>query len=147
MVWDGEIAFKNDGTLLGVKATVIHDLGVESTNKGIAATSIFPACSALANAYHWRGMHVEGLGIVTNKSFYCAYRGYGKDKGVKFIEHVLDQVAKELHMTPEALRFMWRKLRTEITQNPNILISREPLTERYELIRLRKPLPERDDTL
>ena len=105
VVWDGEIAFKNDGTLLGVKATVIHDLGVESTNKGIAATSIFPACSAVANAYHWKGMHIEGLGIVTNKSFYCAYRGYGKDKGVKFIEHVLDQVAKELHMTPEALRF------------------------------------------
>jgi hypothetical protein len=47
---------------------------------------------------------------------------------------------------PEALRFMWRKVRTEISQNPNILLSREPLTERYELIRLRKPLPERDDT-
>ena len=102
--WEGEIAFKNDGQVLGLKATVFHNLGVESTNKGIAATSIFPACCAVANAYHWKGMHVEGLGIVTNKSFYCAYRGYGKDKGIKFIESALDQVARKLNMKPEDLR-------------------------------------------
>ena len=105
VIWDGEIAITNDGRVLGVKATVIHDLGVESTNKGIAATSIFPACCALANAYHWTGMHIEGIGMVTNKSFYCAYRGYGKDKGIKFIEHAMNQVAKELNMKPEEVRF------------------------------------------
>jgi len=103
--WEGEIAFKKDGQVLGLKATVTHDLGVESTNKGIAATSIFPACCAVANAYHWKGMHIEGYGIVTNKSFYCAYRGYGKDKGIKFIESALDQVAKKLNMKPEEIRF------------------------------------------
>ncbi len=102
--WDGKIAFKNDGTLLGLKATVFHDLGVESTNKGIAALSIFPACSSPTNMYKWVGMHVEGIGTVTNKSFYCAYRGYGKDKGIKFIEAAINQVAKKLHMTPEAIR-------------------------------------------
>ncbi len=102
--WEGDVAFKNDGTLLGVKATVTHDLGVESTNKGIAALSIFPACSAVPNMYHWKGMHIEGVGAVTNKSFYCAYRGYGKDKGIKFIEHALNQVARKLNMTPEAIR-------------------------------------------
>ena len=102
--WEGDVAFKNDGTLLGVKATVTHDLGVESTNKGIAALSIFPACSAVTNMYHWKGMHIEGVGAVTNKSFYCAYRGYGKDKGIKFIEHALNQIARKLGMTPEAIR-------------------------------------------
>lgn len=102
--WEGDVAFKNDGTLLGVNATVTHDLGVESTNKGIAALSIFPACSAVPNMYHWKGMHIEGVGAVTNKSFYCAYRGYGKDKGIKFIEHALNQVARKLGMTPEAIR-------------------------------------------
>jgi aerobic carbon-monoxide dehydrogenase large subunit len=94
--WEGNIAFKNDGTLLGLKATVFHDLGVESTNKGIAALSIFPACSSPTNMYKWVGMHVEGIGTVTNKSFYCAYRGYGKDKGIKFIEAAVNQVAKKL---------------------------------------------------
>ncbi|MFO7750986.1 MAG: xanthine dehydrogenase family protein molybdopterin-binding subunit [Desulfobacteraceae bacterium] len=103
--WEGDIAFKNDGTLLGLKAQVVHDLGVESTNKGIAALSIFPACSAPASMYKWTGMHIEGIGAVTNKSFYCAYRGYGKDKGLKFIESAINQVAKKLGMTPEAIRF------------------------------------------
>ncbi|MBI9091046.1 MAG: xanthine dehydrogenase family protein molybdopterin-binding subunit [Desulfobacterium sp.] len=102
--WEGDVAFNNDGTLLGVKATVTHDLGVESTNKGIAALSIFPACSAVPNMYHWKGMHIEGIGAVTNKSFYCAYRGYGKDKGIKFIEHALNRIARKLGMTPEAIR-------------------------------------------
>ncbi|SDP32360.1 xanthine dehydrogenase family protein molybdopterin-binding subunit [Desulforhopalus singaporensis] len=103
--WEGEIAFNNDGTLLGLKAEVVHDLGVESTNKGIAALSIFPACSAPTNMYKWVGMHVEGIGVVTNKSFYCAYRGYGKDKGIKFIEAAVNQVARHLGMTPEEIRF------------------------------------------
>ncbi len=103
--WEGEVAVKNDGTLLGLRATVTHDLGVESTQKGIAALSIFPACSSPCNMYKWKGMHIEGIGAVTNKSFYCAYRGYGKDKGIKFIEAVINRVARELKMTPEAIRF------------------------------------------
>jgi len=103
--WEGEVAVKNDGTLLGLRATVYHDLGVESTNKGIAALSIFPACSSPANMYRWKGMHIEGVGAVTNKSFYCAYRGYGKDKGLKFIESVINHVARELGMRPEEIRF------------------------------------------
>lgn len=103
--WEGEVAVKNDGTLLGLRATVTHDLGVESTNKGIAALSIFPACSSPPNMYHWMGMHIEGIGVVTNKSFYCAYRGYGKDKGLKFIESVINRIARELGLTPEEIRF------------------------------------------
>ncbi len=103
--WEGEVAVKNDGTLLGLRATVTHDLGVEGTNKGIAAISIFPACAAPPNMYHWKGMHIEGIGVVTNKSFYCAYRGFGKDKGLKFVESVINQIARELGLTPEAIRF------------------------------------------
>jgi carbon-monoxide dehydrogenase large subunit len=103
--WTGKVAFTRDGRLLGMKATIVQDLGVESTQKGIAALSLFPACSAVANMYTWSGMHIEGIGAVSNKSFYCAYRGYGKDKGIKFVEHVVNQVARRLDMTPEEIRF------------------------------------------
>ena len=103
--WTGQVAFTKDGRLLGMKATIVQDLGVESTQKGIAALSLFPACSAVANMYTWSGMHIEGIGAVSNKSFYCAYRGYGKDKGIKFTEHVVNQVARKLSMTPEEIRF------------------------------------------
>ncbi|MGM0786787.1 MAG: xanthine dehydrogenase family protein molybdopterin-binding subunit [Thermodesulfobacteriota bacterium] len=103
--WNGQVAFNRDGRMLGMKATITQDLGVESTQKGIAALSLFPACSAVVNMYTWTGMHIEGIGAVSNKSFYCAYRGYGKDKGIKFAEHVLNQVARKLNMTPEEIRF------------------------------------------
>jgi len=106
VVWEGEVAIKNDGRVLGLKANVIIDLGVEGTNRGLGTMSIIPACCSVPNAYHWKGMHVEGYGIVTNKSFYCAYRGYGKDKGIKFIERVMDQVAREVGITPEEVRFI-----------------------------------------
>lgn len=103
--WEGEVAVKNDGTLLGLRATITHDLGVESTNKGMAAISIFPACASPPSMYHWKGMHIEGIGVVTNKSFYCAYRGFGKDKGLKFVESIINRIARELGLTPEAIRF------------------------------------------
>ena len=100
--WEGEVAVKNDGTLLGLRATITHDLGVESTNKGMAAISIFPACASPPSMYHWKGMHIEGIGVVTNKSFYCAYRGFGKDKGLKFVESIINRIARELGAYPRS---------------------------------------------
>ncbi len=102
--WEGEVAYSKEGKILGVKARIVQNLGVESTNKGIATLSLFPACMAVPNMYKIMGADIEGLGVVTNKSFYCAYRGYGKDKGIKFIEHAMDRVARELGLTPEEIR-------------------------------------------
>jgi carbon-monoxide dehydrogenase large subunit len=103
--WEGQVAVKNDGRVLGIKAKVVKDLGAEGSNKGLGAMGVIAACCNVANAYRWRGMRMEGLGVVTNKSFYCAYRGYAKDKGIKFIEYVMDQIARELSLKPEDIRF------------------------------------------
>lgn len=103
--WDGEVAFTNDGKILGVKAKFIVDLGVEGTNRGSAASSIVPAISAVPNAYKLLGLKVDAYGVVTNKSFYCAYRGFGKDKGIKFIERAINLIAQKLGMSPEEVRF------------------------------------------
>ncbi|MEF8822816.1 MAG: xanthine dehydrogenase family protein molybdopterin-binding subunit [Desulfohalobiaceae bacterium] len=104
VAWDGEVAYSRDGRIHGVKARIVQDLGVESTNKGIATLSLFPACMAVPNMYALTGARIEGVGAVTNKSFYCAYRGYGKDKGIKFMEHAMDRVARKLGLTPEEIR-------------------------------------------
>jgi carbon-monoxide dehydrogenase large subunit len=102
--WEGEVAFKNDGRVLGLKARIVKDLGVEGSNKGLGAAGVVAACCATANAYRWKGMRLEGIGVVTNKSFYCAYRGYAKDKGIRFIEYVFDRVARETNLRPEEVR-------------------------------------------
>ena len=104
VIWEGEVAVKEDGRILGIKAKFIQDLGVEGTNRGSAAMSIVPACSAVPNAYKLKALWVDAYGVVTNKSFYCAYRGYGKDKGVKFMERIMDWVAQELKVDPVELR-------------------------------------------
>lgn len=102
--WEGEVAIKNDGTILGIKAKYLVDLGVESTCRQEAAISISPACSSIPNAYRLKGLQVNAYGIVTNKSFYGAYRGYGKDKGIKFMERIIQRAARELHLDPAQIR-------------------------------------------
>lgn len=105
VTWNGEVAAKNDGRILGVKAKLIIDFGVEGTNRGAGAPSIVPACCSIPNAYKLKALQVDACGVVTNKSFYCAYRGYGKDKGIKFMERIMNIAGKELGLAPEEIRF------------------------------------------
>jgi len=102
--WEGEVAIKNDGHILGIKARFIQDLGVEISNRDYSAPSIIAACSSVPNAYRLQGLRVEAYGIVTNKSFYGAYRGFGKDKGAKFMERIMDRVSRECRLDPADLR-------------------------------------------
>jgi len=76
VIWQAEAAVKNNGKVLGVKAKLIVDLGVEGTNRGSGAPSLIPASLSIPNAYKLEALEVETFGVVTNKSFYCAYRGY-----------------------------------------------------------------------
>jgi len=103
VTWDGEVAVKNDGSILGVKAKFVKDLGVEGTNRGAGAMGMIPACCAIPNAYKLKGLKTDAYGIVTNKSPYCAYRGYGKDKGIKFMERIIQTMSRELNMEPEQI--------------------------------------------
>jgi len=104
VTWDGEVAVKDDGSILGVKAKFVKDLGVEGTNRGSAAMGIIPACCAVPNAYRLKGLKIDAYGVVTNKSTYGAYRGYGKDKGIKFMERIMQVVSRELNIEPEQIR-------------------------------------------
>ena len=104
VIWDGEVAFKDNGKVLGIKAKFVVDLGVEGTTRGTGASSILSACHSVPNAYKLKGYAVDAYGVVTNKSFYCAYRGYGKDKGIKFMERIMTAVARELNLSPEEIR-------------------------------------------
>ncbi|MCU0595672.1 MAG: xanthine dehydrogenase family protein molybdopterin-binding subunit, partial [Desulfobacterota bacterium] len=102
--WDGEAAFQKDGRILGVKARFIQDLGVEVSHRDFAGPSIHAACASVPNAYRLKGVRIDALGVVTNKSHYGAYRGYGKDKGIKFMERIMDRVAQECRVDPAEIR-------------------------------------------
>jgi carbon-monoxide dehydrogenase large subunit len=105
VIWGAEAAVRKDGKILGIKAKLIVDLGVEGTNRGSGAPSLIPACLSIPNAYKLEALEVEAFGVVTNKSFYCAYRGYGKDKGIKLMERIIQRISLELGIPPEEVRF------------------------------------------
>ena len=104
VIWEGQVAFKNDGQILGIKTTFIQDLGVEVSHRGYGGATLMAACCALPNAYPLKGIEIDAYGVVTNKSFYGAYRGYGKEKGIRFMERVMDHLARELKREPYELR-------------------------------------------
>ncbi|MEM2044450.1 MAG: xanthine dehydrogenase family protein molybdopterin-binding subunit [Candidatus Caldarchaeum sp.] len=106
VMWEVEAAVKNTGELLGLKGKLYVDLGVEGNARGCGAPSVVPATLSSPGAYKLKAVDIETTGIVTNKSFYDAYRGYGKDKGAKMIERVVDRVAAELGLPPEQVRYM-----------------------------------------
>ena len=105
VIFEGEAAFKNNGLILGLRLKFIQDLGVEISNRSFAAASLIAACCAIPNAYKLKGLEVEAFGVVTNKAAYGAYRGYGKDKGIRLMERVMDQVGRKLDIPPEEIRF------------------------------------------
>lgn len=105
VMWEVEAAVTNSGVLLGLKARLFVDLGVEGTVRGCGAPSIIPAALTSPGAYKVKAIDVEAIGVVTNKSFYDAYRGYGKDKGAKMIERLIDRIAVELGLQPEEIRY------------------------------------------
>lgn len=104
VTWDSEVAVKDDGSILGVKAKYVTNLGVEGTNRGTGALTIVGACYSVPNAYHLKGLKIDAYGVVTNKSPYCAYRGYGKDKGIKLMERIMQVISRELNIEPEQIR-------------------------------------------
>ncbi|MCS7143260.1 MAG: xanthine dehydrogenase family protein molybdopterin-binding subunit [Aigarchaeota archaeon] len=105
VLWRVEAGVTNSGLLLAIKGRLYVDLGVEGTVRGCGAPSIIPASLSAVGAYRVKAVDIMASGVVTNKSFYDAYRGYGKDKGAKMIERLMNRIAIELGMTPEEVRF------------------------------------------
>ena len=105
VLWSGKVAFNNDGQILGIKARFIQNVGVEISHRGYGGGSLMAAISAVPNTYRLKGLEIDAYAVVTNKSFYGAYRGYGKDKGLRYMERVMDRLARELEMPPEEIRY------------------------------------------
>jgi len=102
--WSGQVAFTNDGRILGIRTRFVQNVGVEISHRGYGGGSLMAAVCAVPNTYRLRGLEVDAYAVVSNKSFYGAYRGYGKDKGLRFMERIMDRVARKLEMAPEEIR-------------------------------------------
>lgn len=101
-VGDIEIAFKNDGTLSGLRYNVFADLGAYHQ----LLTPAIPTLTGLmlSGAYKIPAIQMNITGCFTNKMATDAYRGAGRPEATYVVERALDLVAAELGMDPAEVR-------------------------------------------
>lgn len=97
-----EVAVKNDGELLGLKYTVVADLGAYHQ----LLTPAIPTLTGLmlSGCYKIPAISMNCTGVFTNKMATDAYRGAGRPEATYLVERLMDRVAKELKMDPIDLR-------------------------------------------
>jgi aerobic carbon-monoxide dehydrogenase large subunit len=102
MVVHVEIAAKRDGTLTGLKARNVANMGAH-----LYSASLIPPTFILNMAtgcYRIPNVRVESLAVFTNTPPTGPYRGAGRPEAVMAIERGIDAVARDLGMDPIELR-------------------------------------------
>ena len=101
-VGDIEVAFKNDGTITGLRYTVFADLGAYHQ----LLTPAIPTLTGLmlSGAYKIPAIQMNITGVFTNKMATDAYRGAGRPEATYVVERALDLVAAELGADPAEVR-------------------------------------------
>ena len=102
MSFDIEMAFKSDGTILGLRAHIVSDQGGYFRTLGTINASL--AITGLPGPYRVGSYAAEIVCVLTNKSPCSPYRGAGGPEATYARERLLDVAARELGMDPAELR-------------------------------------------
>jgi carbon-monoxide dehydrogenase large subunit len=101
-IQDVELAAKRDGTITGLHARVIADMGAyyQFFTPGIPTLTglLAPGCYKIPN------FRFDLRGVFTNKTATDAYRGAGRPEATHLIERMIDLLALELNMDPVEVR-------------------------------------------
>jgi carbon-monoxide dehydrogenase large subunit len=95
-----EIGARRDGTIVGIRADVIADMGAYP----IAAFLPTTTQEMLTGVYAIRHVACRGRAVVTNTTPIGPYRGAGRPEATALIERAIDLVAAELEMDPVEVR-------------------------------------------
>ena len=98
-----EIAVNNDGTITGLRAKLLANMGAYYQ----LLTPIIPVLTYLMipGAYKIPNIKLELIGVFTNKMATDAYRGAGRPEATYIIERMVDLAAQKLGMDPKIIRF------------------------------------------
>ena len=100
---EAEVAVKNDGTLLGIRAKLTMDVGAYPGVPFSAPGFTMLMQMLLPGPYRMKGYEFEWRAVSTNKAVYVAYRApWEMETWVR--ERLLDIVAHELEIDPAELR-------------------------------------------
>ncbi len=97
-----ELPLKKDGTILGLRAKILADMGAYHQ----LLTPLIPQLTALMlpGCYKIPAFDCEIVGVFTNKMSTDAYRGAGRPEAAYDIERLMDCAAGELKMDPAKFR-------------------------------------------
>jgi carbon-monoxide dehydrogenase large subunit len=97
-----ELALDEAGRFLGLRVSTIANLGAYLTQMG----SFIPTRSTdlLSGLYTTPAIAINVKGVCTNTVPVCAYRGAGRPEAAYVIERLVDAAAREMGMTPDAIR-------------------------------------------
>ncbi|MDD3757426.1 MAG: xanthine dehydrogenase family protein molybdopterin-binding subunit [Advenella sp.] len=101
-VADAEIALKNDGTVLGFRVDIHHNLGCQ-----LGPSTAHPplvGSRMLSGVYAFPAMHVKVNGVFTHSRTLTTYRGAGRPESTLIVERMMDLAAAELGMDRVEIR-------------------------------------------
>ena len=99
--WQIEVAFNDDGTLLGLRGSLVHDQGAY-TLQGVNLP--FNASSAVPGPYCLPAYELRVYVAETNKVPTIPVRGAGYPEGTLAMERALDLIAQTLHLDRAEVR-------------------------------------------
>jgi carbon-monoxide dehydrogenase large subunit len=95
-----EIGARRDGTIVGLRADILADMGAYPIGAFLPTTTQ----EMLGGVYTIRDIACRGRAVVTNATPVGPYRGAGRPEATALIERAIDLVAAEIGMDPVRLR-------------------------------------------
>jgi aerobic carbon-monoxide dehydrogenase large subunit len=99
---DIELAVNDEGLIQSLTDEVLVDAGAHLASVGLGPG--FVTAAMLPGPYHVPQLYARVRGVVTNKTPFGAYRGFGMPEATYALERALDQAARRLGMDPAELR-------------------------------------------
>src|SRR6202048_1095479 len=99
---DMQLAVRDDGTILAMRADVLSDQGAYTRSLGLLCPSLTAA--GLPGPYRFHNYQCRVRVALTNKAPAAAYRGAGQPEAVFATERIVDRLAQALGLDPAAVR-------------------------------------------
>jgi carbon-monoxide dehydrogenase large subunit len=97
-----EVAVRNDGKILGLRAKIISETGAYPTEEAVVEPEI--TVDMMTGAYDLECFNGELFCVLTNKVPLDAYRGAGRPEATYLIERTLQRISAELGLDPAEVR-------------------------------------------
>lgn len=97
-----DVAFTADGTITGLRAKVVADVGAPTSLLGWGQSFVTGYC--LPGVYKIPNNRIQLFVVVTNKVPWNSYRGFGKDSASFLMDRVIDHVTRVTGLDRIAVR-------------------------------------------